>query len=57
MKRNLKNEQNPYFPYKRPMTKKGFYKKYNYVYDERYDCYMYPNIKILYYVNTNKNWI
>ena len=24
---------------KRPMTKKGYYKKYEYVYDEGYDCY------------------
>ena len=27
----------PLFPYKRPMTKKGFLKKYEYVYDEYYD--------------------
>ena len=29
----------PLFPYKRPMTKEGFFKKYEYVYDEYYDCY------------------
>ena len=27
----------PYLPYKRPMTKKGFFKKYEYVYDEKLD--------------------
>ena len=29
----------PLFPYKRPMTKEGFFKKYEYAYDEYYDCY------------------
>ncbi len=29
-------------PYKRPMTKEGFFKKYEYVYDEYYDCYICP---------------
>ena len=33
----------PAIPYKRPMTKKGFFKKYEYVYDEHYDCYICPN--------------
>ena len=28
----------PLFPYKRPMTRDGFYRKYEYVYDEYYDC-------------------
>ncbi|WP_412891720.1 transposase [Beduini sp.] len=43
-----------YAPYKRPTTKKGFFKKYEYVYDEGYDCYICPNIKILEYRITNK---
>ena len=43
----------PLFPYKRPMTKKGFFKKYEYVYDECYDCYICPNEKILEYSTTN----
>ena len=30
-------------PYKRHMAKKGFFKKYEYVYNEYYDCYIYPN--------------
>lgn len=37
----------PLLPYKRPMTKKGFFKKYEYVYDEYYDCYLCPNHQVL----------
>jgi len=42
-------------PYKRPMTKKGFYKKYDYVYDEQNDCYLCPRDQILKYSTTNRN--
>jgi len=42
-------------PYKRPMTKKGFYKKYDYVYDEQYDCYLCPRDQVLKYSTTNRN--
>ena len=45
----------PLFPYKRPMTKDGFFKKYEYAYDEYYDCYVCPNDKVLKYSTTNKN--
>ena len=48
------NEQELYVPYKRPMTKKGFFKKYEFVYDEYYDCYICPEDKTLRYSNTNK---
>ena len=41
-------------PYKRPMTKDGFFKKYEYVYDEYYDCYICPNEQILKYSTTNR---
>lgn len=44
----------PLFPYKRPMTKKGFYRKYEYVYDEYYDCYICPENHILKYSTTNR---
>ena len=50
----LENGQKMYAPYKRPVTKKGYMKKYDYVYDEKYDCYICPNIKILEYSTTNK---
>lgn len=45
----------PAMPYKRPMTKKEFFKKYEYVYDEYNDCYICPNNKILKYSTTNKD--
>ncbi|QQK07342.1 IS1182 family transposase [Miniphocaeibacter halophilus] len=54
-KQILDNDKIPLLPYKRPMTKKGFYKKYEYVYDEYYDCYICPNNKILKYSTTNRN--
>ena len=44
----------PVFPYKRPMTKDGFFPKYEYVYDERYDCYICPNNQVLSYSTTNR---
>lgn len=49
------NQQELYIPYKRPMSKKGFFKKYEYVYDEYYDCYLCPNEKVLEYVTTNRD--
>ena len=51
----VQNNQIPYMPYKRSMTKKGFFKKYEYVYDEEYDCYLCPNDKILMYTTTTRN--
>ena len=44
----------PLFPYKRPMSKEGYFKKYKYVYDEYYDCYICPNNKVLEYSTTNR---
>ena len=41
-------------PYKRPMTKKEFFKKNDYVYDEYYGCYLCPNNQILKYNTTNR---
>jgi hypothetical protein len=37
------------------MTKDGFFKKYEYVYDEYYDCYICPANKTLEYSTTNRN--
>jgi hypothetical protein len=51
----IKDHVKPLFPYKRPMTKKGFFKKYEYVYDEYYDCYICPNNQILKYSTTNRD--
>jgi hypothetical protein len=50
----LDDEVQPLFPYKRPMTKDGFFRKYEYVYDEYYDCYICPANKILKYSTTNR---
>jgi len=44
----------PIFPYTRPQTKEGFFSKYEYVYDEHFDCYICPNNKILKYSTTNR---
>lgn len=44
----------PLFPYKRPMTKKGFFRKHEYVYDEYYDCYLCPADRVLKYSTTNR---
>lgn len=45
----------PLFPRKRPMTKDGYFRKYEYVYDEYFDCYICPNNEILRYSTTNKD--
>lgn len=44
----------PLFPYTRPMTKEGYFKKYEYVYDDHYDCYICPNNQVLKYSTTNR---
>ncbi|MBQ9872785.1 MAG: IS1182 family transposase [Eubacterium sp.] len=45
----------PLFPYKRPMTKDGFFWKYQYAYDEYYDCFICPNDQVLKYSTTNRD--
>ncbi len=44
----------PVMPYKCPQTKKGFFKKYEYVYDEYHDCYLCPQNEVLTYSTTNR---
>lgn len=53
-KQIIDDGKTPIMPYKRPMTKEGFFKKYEYVYDEYYDCYLCPNNQILKYTTTNR---
>lgn len=48
------NNQKPFMPYVRPRTKKGFFKKYEYAYDEYYDCYICPNNEVLNYSTTDR---
>jgi len=55
MKQIIDSERLPSTPYKRPMTKEGFFKKYEYVYDEYYDCYLCPNNQVLKYSTTNRD--
>ncbi len=42
-------------PYKRPMTNFGFFKKYEFVYDEYFDIYICPNDEHLKYSTTNRD--
>lgn len=51
----LDDDVKPLFPYKRPMTKDGFFPKREYVYDEMYDCYLCPANKVLRYSTTNRD--
>lgn len=51
----IEDGKTPIMPYKRPMTKKGFFKKYDYVYDEHYDCYICPSNELLKYSTTNRD--
>jgi transposase len=55
MKQIIDTGKIPCVPYKRPMTKQGFYKKYEYVYDEFYDCYLCPQNQVLKYSTTNRD--
>lgn len=44
----------PVMPYTRSRTKKGFFRKTDYVYDEYYDTYLCPGGEILKYSTTNR---
>lgn len=50
----LSSGRKAFLPYKRPMTKKEYLKKQEYVYDEHLDIYICPNEKDLHYVTTNR---
>lgn len=50
----IEDGKTPIMPYKRPMTKEGFYRKHEYVYDEYHDCYICPNNEVLKYSTTNR---
>lgn len=50
----LEQGMTPALPYTRPRTKKGFFRKHDYVYDEYFDCYLCPAGEILAYSTTNK---
>lgn len=54
MKQIIDSQRVPAVPYKRPMTKAGFFKKYDYVYDEYNDSVLCPANQILKYTTTNR---
>ncbi len=54
MKQIIDSGRIPVVPYKRPMTKEGFFKKYEYVYDEYYECMICPGNQALGYSTTNR---
>lgn len=43
----------PVLPYKRPMGKDGFFRPYEYIYDEYFDCVLCPENHVLCYSTTN----
>jgi transposase len=53
-KRVFDDGRTPSLPYHRPMTKDGFFRKYEYVYDPENDCYRCPCNQILRYRTTNR---
>jgi len=53
-KRIIDDGRQASLPYKCPMTKDGFFRKYEYVYDEYFDCYLCPADQILTYRTTNR---
>ncbi len=50
----LRDGIQPLLPYKRPMTKDGFFKKSEYVYDEYFDAYICPGNQLIPYHTTNR---
>ena len=54
VKQIIDSQRIPCVPYKRPMTKEGFFKKYEFVYDEYFDCMLCPNQQVLNYSTTNR---
>ena len=53
-KKIIDDKRVPSLPYKCPMTPDGYFRKYEYVYDEYYDCILCPNNQVLKYSTTNR---
>ena len=53
-KRVFDDDRVPSLPYRRPMTKDGFFRKYEYSYDHEKDCYHCPAGQVLKYSTTNR---
>jgi hypothetical protein len=54
-KRVIDDGRQASLPYRRPMTKDGFLRKYEYVYDEYYHCILCPANQVLKYSTTNRD--
>ena len=54
-KRVIDDGKIPVLPYKRPMGKDGFFKPYEYIYDEYFDCVLCPENRVLSYSTTNRD--
>jgi len=54
-KKVQENGRNISTAYKRPMSKQGFFRSYEYVYDEYYDYVICPNNQVLRYSNTSRD--
>ena len=53
-KRVIDDDRIPVLPYKRPMGKDGFFKPYEFVYDEYFDCILCPENNVLKYTKTTR---
>jgi len=53
-KRVFDDGRTPSLPYRRPMTKDGFFRKYEYIYDPENDCYLCPADHVLSYSTTKR---
>lgn len=53
-KQMIDEKARPVLPYTRPKTKKGYFRKQDYVYDEANDCYLSTNHQVLTYSTTNR---
>ena len=53
-KKIIDDGRNPSMPYKRPMSKPGFFRPYEFVYDEYYNCVICPRNQVLPYVTTTR---
>ena len=52
-----KDKKDVLVPYRRHITKKEFFKKYEFAYDEFYDCVLCPQNQVLKYSTTNRDWL
>lgn len=53
-KKIIDDNRNPSTPYKRPMSKRGFFYPREFIYNEQNNCVICPNNQVLRYMTTNK---